>query len=60
MARVMDEITAYETDKYSAQRPAGFLCDPSCDFLEYEEVYARQLEKHARSEERRVGKECRL
>lgn len=50
MARVMDEITAYETDKYNAQRPAGFLCDPSCDFLEYEEVYARQLEKHAQTD----------
>ena len=49
MARVMDEITAYETDKYSAQRPVGFLCDPSCDFLEYEEVYARQMEKHAQA-----------
>ncbi|MEY8386146.1 hypothetical protein AALC17_02480 [Oscillospiraceae bacterium 38-13] len=47
MARVMDGIAAYETDKYGAQRPIGFLCDPSCDFLEYEEVYARQLEKHA-------------
>jgi len=50
MARVMDEITAYETDKYSVQRPIGFLCDPSCDFLEYEEVYARQLEKHAQTD----------
>ena len=54
MARVMDEITAYETDKYSAQRPVGFLCDPSCDFLEYEEVYARQLEKHARTDPEHV------
>lgn len=49
MALVMDEITAYETDKYGAQRPVGFLCDPSCDFLEYQEIYARQLEKHAQT-----------
>ncbi len=48
MAQIMDGITAYETDKYHEQRPIGFLCDPSCDFLEYEEVYARQLQKHAR------------
>ena len=54
MARVMEEITAYETDKYSAQRPVGFLCDPSCDFLEYEEVYARQLEKHAQTDPEHV------
>lgn len=54
MARVMDEITAYETDKYDAQRPVGFLCDPSCDFLEYEEVYARQLEKHAQTDPEHV------
>lgn len=55
MARIMDEITAYETDKYSAQRPVGFICDPSCDFLEYEEVYARQLEKHAQTNPEHVA-----
>lgn len=54
MARVMDEITSYETDKYDAQRPVGFLCDPSCDFLEYEEVYARQREKHAQTDPEHV------
>lgn len=54
MARVMDQIAAYETDKYSAQRPVGFLCDPSCDFLEYEDVYARQLEKHAQTDPEHV------
>ena len=47
MAQIMDEVTAYETDKYSVQRPIGFLSDPEIDFLEYEEVYARQLSKHA-------------
>lgn len=49
MAQIMDEITAYETNKYSSQRPIGFICDPSCDFLEYEEIYARQLEKYAQT-----------
>ncbi len=47
MAQVMDTLTAYETHKYNTQRPVGFLCDPSCDFLEYAEVYARQLQKYA-------------
>ena len=54
MARVMDGITAYETDKYSAQRPVGFVCDPSCDFLEYREIYARQLGKHAKTDPEHV------
>ncbi len=54
MAQVMEAITAYETDKYGAQRPIGFLCDPSCDFLEYEEVYARQLSKHAQADPEHV------
>ena len=54
MTRVMDGITRYETDKYGVQRPIGFLCDPSHDFLEYEEVYARQLSKHARTDPEHV------
>lgn len=54
MAQVMDEITHYETDKYGAQRPIGFLCAPSHDFLEYEEIYARQLAKHARTDPEHV------
>lgn len=47
MAQVMDEIASYESNKYRTQRPVGFLCDPACDFLDYQEVYARQLQKHA-------------
>ena len=47
LARVMEEITAYETEKYGQQRPIGFISDPSCDFLRYEEIYARQLQKYA-------------
>ena len=47
LARVMEEITAYEGKKYSVQRPVGALCTPACDFLTYEESYARQLHKYA-------------
>ncbi len=47
LARVMEEIAAYEGRKYSVQRPVGALCTPSCDFLTYEESYARQLKKYA-------------
>ena len=54
MARIMDGITAYETEKYGTQRPVGFLCDPACDFLEYEEIYARQLGKHAQTDPEHV------
>ena len=54
MAQVMDGIARYETDKYNAQRPIGFLCAPSHDFLEYEEIYARQLAKHARTDPEHV------
>lgn len=54
MAQIMDELAAYETDKYYVQRPVGFLCDPVCDFLEYEDTYARQLKKHARTDPEHV------
>lgn len=47
LARVMDEITAYETEKYGAQRPIAFSCDPSCCFLQFEDIYARQMSKYA-------------
>ncbi len=47
LAQVMDEVAGYETAKYGVQRPLGLVSDPSCDFLEYEEVYARQLGKYA-------------
>lgn len=61
LARVMDEMTAYETEKYSVQRPAGFLCAPSYDFLRYEEHYARQLKKYACLDPENVlpGANCR-
>lgn len=47
LAEVMDTMTAYEHDKYQRQRPIGFVAQPECDFLRYEEVYARQLHKYA-------------
>lgn len=47
LAQVMDEIAAYETEKYGAQRPLGFANSPDTDFLEYEEVYAIQLQKYS-------------
>lgn len=47
LARVMEEIAAYEGKKYGVQRPVGALCTPACDFLTYEESYARQLHKYA-------------
>ncbi len=47
LAQVMDSILVYENDKYHAQRLIGFRSAPDMDFLEYEEVYARQLGKYA-------------
>lgn len=45
LAQVMDEITAYETEKYRVQRVIGFVNSPDGDFLRYEDRYARQLQK---------------
>ena len=47
LAEVMDELTAYEDGKYLCQRPVGFLSEPACDFLVYQEEYARQPSKYA-------------
>ena len=47
LAKVMDVVTAYETEKYGVQRLIGLTCDAETDFLEYESVYARQLGKYA-------------
>lgn len=46
LAQVMDEVTLYESKKYKTQRPIGFINDPANDFLAYEPVYARQLQKY--------------
>ncbi len=47
LAQVMDTIIEYESSKYKTQRLIGFNSAPTIDFLEYEEVYARQLSKYA-------------
>ena len=47
MAEVMDEIITYETNKYRTQRIIGFVNDRTSDFLEYENIYVRQLKKYA-------------
>lgn len=46
LARVMEDVTAYETKKYDTQRPIGFTSSPKTDPLEYETTYARQLGKY--------------
>lgn len=47
LAQVMDEIAAYETEKYHCQHPIGFLNSPAYDFLEYEPNYQMQLKKYS-------------
>ena len=47
LARIMDEVTAYETEKYGEQHLIGFSNSPQTDFLRYEENYARQLKKYS-------------
>jgi len=47
LAEVMDEITAYETEKYHSQHPIGFLNSPSYDFLDYAQNYKVQLKKYS-------------
>lgn len=39
LARVMDEIVAYESEKYGQQHLIGFASDPSTDPLEYRDDY---------------------
>lgn len=47
LAKVMDRMISYETDKYHTQRTISFMNAPNTDFLEYEEMYAEQLSKYA-------------
>ncbi|MBR0418367.1 MAG: hypothetical protein IJI66_04300 [Erysipelotrichaceae bacterium] len=47
LANIMDEISVYEADKYGDLRLMGMRLDQDVDFVEYEEVYARQLNKYA-------------
>lgn len=45
LAKVMDHIISYETEKYGQQRLIAFANSPTTDFLEYESIYAMQLQK---------------
>lgn len=45
LAQVMDQLVKYETDKYKCQRLVSFVCNPTIDFLEYEQQYAQMLAK---------------
>ena len=47
LARIMDKVTAYETEKYGTQHLIGFSNSPDTDFLRYEENYAYQLKKYS-------------
>lgn len=47
LAQVMDEMMKYENDKYNMQHIIGFVNAPNTDFLEYKDMYARQLNKYA-------------
>ena len=49
LARVMDEITEYESSKYKEQHLIGFANSPSTDPLEYRDDYGKLREKYAYS-----------
>ena len=46
MARVMDEITDYESSKYQTQRLISFVNDPSNDPFSYTDLYAARYLKY--------------
>ncbi len=45
LAKVMDDMVSYESNKYKMQRLISFVNDPQNDPFEYELFYARQLDK---------------
>ena len=47
LSQVFDQITAYENDKYHTRRLIGVTLQDDVDFVKYEEIYARQLNKYA-------------
>lgn len=49
LARVMDEITAYESGKYKEQHLIAFANSPATDPLEYRDDYGELREKYAQS-----------
>jgi hypothetical protein len=46
LAQVMDNAVSYESRRFKAQRPIGFISSPIVDFLEYAPAYATQLRKY--------------
>lgn len=46
MARVMDELTEYETSKYKTQRLVGFINGALTDPFEYTDLYAARAMKY--------------
>ena len=46
LAQVMDEMTAYESEKYKAQHLIGFVNSPDTDMLEYRDDYGALAEKY--------------
>lgn len=49
LARVMDEITSYESSKYKVQHLIGFANSPATDPLVYRDDYDKLQEKYAHS-----------
>ena len=54
MARVMDEITEYESSKYKTQRLIGFVNGPTTDPFEYSDFYAARLQKYVQADAEHV------
>ena len=50
MARVMDQIVAYESDKYKTQRLLAFVNDPANDPFIYEDIYAARFLKYTQTD----------
>lgn len=46
LAKVLDQVIGYETDKYNEQRLVSFMNTPTTDPFEYELSYAKQMKKY--------------
>lgn len=47
LAKIMDRMLSYESNKYHTQRLISFINAPENDPFEYEEIYAKQIGKHS-------------
>lgn len=54
LARVMDELVAYESDKYKTQHLIAFINDPANDPFVYDSFYAAQLSKYNQLDAQRI------